>query len=295
MLKLSPKQSLSPSAEAAFKQAQADPKGPFPPDCPLPPVKYFDQKQRVDSICFKTPPGMIEWYPAPIVGGQSLGSLMVRDALYPRLERELLERLAPDAYADYMKLMLADGLERFGSNWVYADLVTAVMALADVIKPRNYLEIGVRRGRSVAAVASRAPDVDIAMFDMWLSNYAGMDNPGPDFVRAELAKVGHRGKTEFINGNSHDTLPAYFKANPDVGFDMITVDGDHTNLGAAQDIADVIPHVSIGGALIFDDVCHPKLLGLGDVWRRMVVENHRFSAWTFTDVGYGVGFAIRKA
>ena len=72
---------------------------------------------------------------------------------------------------------------------------------------------------------------------------------------------------------------------------MITVDGDHTNLGAAQDLADVIPHVAIGGALIFDDVCHPKLLGLAEVWQRTVVDNRRFSSWT-TEVIHDEGTVL---
>ena len=135
----------------------------------------------------------------------------------------------------------------------------------------------------------------MAMFDMWVQNYAGMDNPGPAFVLEELKKVGHTGSADFINGNSHETLPNYFKTRPTKTFDMVTVDGDHTNLGAAQDIADLLPHVSVGGAIVFDDVCHPKHPGLANVWRRMVVENPRFSAWTYRDVGYGVGVAIRKA
>lgn len=75
---------------------------------------------------------------------------------------------------------------------------------------------------------------------------------------------------------------------------MITVDGDHSNLGAAEDIADVLPRLSIGGAILFDDTCNPNVTGLGEVWRRMVFNNPRFSAFTYSDVGYGVGFAIRK-
>jgi hypothetical protein len=274
--------------------AGADPKGPLSDDTALPEPRYFDQKHQVAALRFEDKPGSIDWYPGPMIGAQSIAGRFATSPRQIELARDLLKKLTPDDYSLYMQSYYTDGLKRFGDSWNYADLVTVVMGVAEFLKPRNYLEIGVRRGRSVAAVASLAPAVDISMFDMWIENYAGMDNPGPDFVVNELKSVGHTGKTEFFNGNSHKTLPAYFRDHPDAGFDMITVDGDHTNLGAAQDIADVIPHVSIGGALIFDDVCHPKLLGLGDVWRRMVVENRRFSAWTYKDVGYGVGFAIRK-
>lgn len=270
------------------------PKGPIPADYPLPEPEYFEQKIKVPAFAFDVPDEMIDWYPGPIMGAQTIGEQIVESGKYVRDASKLFERLTPDSYSDYLQLYYKNGLDRYGDGWGYADLVTTVMGLADIIQPRNYLEIGVRRGRSVCAVASRVADCDIAMFDMWVENYAGMDNPGADFVLQELKKIGHSGKTEFFNGNSHNTLPAYFKDHPQSGFDMITVDGDHTNLGAAQDIADVIPHVAIGGAIIFDDVCHPKLLGLGEVWRRMVVDNRRFSSWTYSNVGYGVGFAIRK-
>jgi predicted O-methyltransferase YrrM len=277
-----------------FPGAGADPKGPLSNDTALPEPRYFEQKNKVAALRLDVAEGAVDWYPGPMIGAQSIAGGFATSPRQIELARDLLQRLSPDDYSLYMQNYYTEGLKRFGDSWNYADLVTVVMGVAGVLRPRNYLEIGVRRGRSVSAVASLAPECDITMFDMWITNYAGMDNPGPDFVINQLKSVGHLGKTEFINGNSHQTLPEYFRAHPDVGFDMITVDGDHTNLGAAQDIADVIPHVSIGGALIFDDVCHPKLLGLGDVWRRMVVENHRFSAWTYNDVGYGVGFAIRK-
>jgi predicted O-methyltransferase YrrM len=275
-------------------RAGADPKGPLSDDTTLPEPRYFEQKHQVSALRFESAAGGVDWYPGPMIGAQSIAGRFATSPRQIELARDLLKRLSSDDYSIYMQDYYSDGLKRFGDSWNYADLVTVVMGVAEFLKPRNYLEIGVRRGRSVCAVASLAPAVDIAMFDMWIEDYAGMHNPGPEFVLSELNAVGHTGKAEFFNGNSHKTLPEYFRAHPDAGFDMITVDGDHTNLGAAQDIADVIPHVSIGGALIFDDVCHPKLLGLGDVWRRMVVENRRFSAWTYNDVGYGVGFAIRK-
>ena len=132
------------------------------------------------------------------------------------------------------------------------------------------------------------------MFDMWVENYAGMENPGPDHVNSELDKFKHSGKREFINGNSHETLKKYFRQNPNLYFDLITVDGDHSNLGAAQDIADVLPRLSIGGAVLFDDTGNPNVVGLGDVWKKMLEENPRFSTFTYSEVGYGVGFAIRK-
>jgi len=132
------------------------------------------------------------------------------------------------------------------------------------------------------------------MFDMWAENYAGIENPGPDFVRTELQKMGHRGEMVFVNGNSHETLPRYFSANPNAWFDLITVDGDHSDEGAAQDLREVLPRLNIGGAVVFDDIGHPQHPGLRRVWVEMVAEEPRFTTWTFEEVGFGVGFGMRR-
>ena len=39
-------------------------------------------------------------------------------------------------------------------------------------------------------VASSTPKADLYGFDMWVANYAGMENPGPEFVESELREIG---------------------------------------------------------------------------------------------------------
>ena len=275
--------------------SRPDPKGPLPDDAVLPEPQWFPDPGLCEASCFVASEGETEWFPAALIGSQAIARRLTGDATYVRRALDLMTTLTPDDYTSYMTRFYRDGLARFGDGWGFADIVTVLLALAETLRPKSYLEIGVRRGRSACAVAAAAPDCELALFDMWVANYAGMDNPGAAFVRDELKKVGHRGQAEFVDGNSHQTLPAYFARQPRKTFDIVTVDGDHTNLGAAQDIADVLPHVAVGGAIVFDDICHPKHPGLTDVWRRMVGESRRFSAWTYDDVGYGVGVAIRKA
>lgn len=207
---------------------------------------------------------------------------------------DLLTRLTQDSYTSFLVQYYAEGLKRFGADWKYADIVTVLLCLAEFIKPKTYLEIGVRRGRSAAAVASVSPDCSLVLLDMWVENYAGMENPGPDFVRDELRRTGHRGSVRFIDGDSHKTLPQLFKDQPDATFDLITVDGDHSTIGALQDLSDVVPRLNIGGAVVFDDVGHPLHPELAAVWRELVTSDCRYSSYIFDDVGYGVGFAIRK-
>jgi predicted O-methyltransferase YrrM len=192
---------------------------------------------------------------------------------------------------------------------------------AKTILPHSYLEIGVRRGFSMAMVTSRVPEVEIIGFDMWINNYGGVKNPGPKFVQTELRKIGYKKKITFISGDSHVTLPNYFRHSqekPGNGlnkntqyYDLITIDGDHSLLGAYQDLVDSMPYCSIGGAVIFDDIAPDfskieeenvrkerghdphgwnNLLG---VWNEIKNKFPNFRYFEYTQNSPGVGVAIR--
>jgi Methyltransferase domain len=259
----------------------------------LPAAVYGIMVQRTPGLCHVPAAGTAEWYP-PVMAGAGMVARDAVDAATIKEAGELLGRLTPDAYSVYLRDFYTDGLARFGEKWGYADIVTVLLALGRALQPRHYLEIGVRRGRSVAAVVSVAPACAIHLFDKWVKNYAGMENPGREFVDEELDRLGHTGTREYVDGNSHATLPAFFADNPDLALDLITVDGDHSEHGAAQDLADVLPRLAIGGAVVFDDICHPKHPELEAVWHRLVADDRRFSTWNYKDAGYGVGFAIRR-
>jgi predicted O-methyltransferase YrrM len=233
-----------------------------------------------------------QWY-APTLGGAStlsqyiVGGSVVREALM------ILNRLSPDQYQEYVTRFYKAGLDRFGDRWQYADLNTALLGLANAIAPATYLEIGVRRGRSLAMVASRSPRCHIVGCDLFLDHYAGMENPGPDFVRAEVKRVGFTGQLDFLVGDSHRMLPDYFRHHPDAFFDLVTVDGDHSEAGAGADLATVMPRVKIGGAVVFDDLSNPSHPELSRVWDEAVRSRSDFSVFTFSEIGFGVGVAVR--
>ncbi len=238
-------------------------------------------------------PAQGDWYHPVMIGPSTIGAM----ATSPACLREViqsLEHLEPDDYVRYLLAYYQAGLERFGDSWHYADIVTVLTATAKLLHPCNYLEIGVRRGRSMAMVATTCPDCEIMGFDLWTPDYAGISNPGPDFVRAEMGKVGYAGRLELIAGNSHITLPRFFSEHPSTYFDLVTVDGDHSRRGAEQDLRDVLPRIKVGGVIVFDDICHPLHPYLAKVWQRVVASDSRFTTWQFTELGYGVAFGIRK-
>jgi predicted O-methyltransferase YrrM len=234
-----------------------------------------------------------QWYRLLLAGPSSFiddvsGMKAVRGAL------DVLGRLSPDQYLEFLVRYCRRGLEEFGASWVYADINTVLWGLSGRLGTERYLEIGVRRGRSMAMVAAQRPNCHLVGFDLWIEDYAGMPNPGPDFVRDELRRIGHVGQLELVAGNSRVTVPEYFRRHPDRFFDLITVDGDHSAACATEDIENVIPRLKIGGALVFDDIANPAHPELGDVWNRVVARSDCFASWGFSELGFGIAFAIKR-
>mgnify|MGYP007000187853 len=100
-------------------------------------------------------------------------------------------------------------LSKFGENWKYADINTAIYTFSRLLEIENYLEIGVRRGRSMSVFASQSKSANIYGFDMWIPDYAGSENPGETLVREELNKFGYQGKLTLIDGDSKKTIPKF--------------------------------------------------------------------------------------
>lgn len=204
---------------------------------------------------------------------------------------DLIDRLTPSEETAGQQALYRLSQAQFGRYWRYADLTTVLWAAANLIRPESYLEIGVRRGRSAAVVAATRPDCAVYGFDLWLAGYAAVPNPGPDFVRNELRAVGHRGSVVLESGDSRKTVPAFLRKHAGLYFDLVTVDGDHSALGAATDLANVLPRLKVGGIVVLDDICSVPVLRR--VWQKVVRRDSRYLTWEFTDAGYGVAAGIR--
>ena len=174
------------------------------------------------------------------------------------------------------------------SQWF--DILSFLNWYAHNFKPKNYLEVGVRRGRSMSQVLVGSPDTDTYGFDMWIPGYAAEENPGPEFVLSEMEKLGVKKQPTFIVGNSHETLPSFF-SNPEhpQEFDLINIDGDHSYSGAKMDLDIAFSHLAPGGALVFDDIshhAHPELTTLWDEYKK------KYPDYLFIDDSYRTGTGI---
>ena len=204
----------------------------------------------------------------------------------------VLHRLSADRWHTFVAELLASKLAMDAPFW---ELCCALNLVALECRPSTYLEIGVRKGKSMAQVATQVPDCHIVGFDAWISPYADVETPGPDYVAAEMHRLGHRGKLELISGSSHDTVPQFLDANPSLYFDLITVDGDHSETGAMNDLRNVTPRLAPGGTLIFDDLTNPNC-PLGAVWERYKEEYGSILVFQENLADHqGTGIAIRAS
>ncbi|MHC5112098.1 MAG: O-methyltransferase [Planctomycetota bacterium] len=210
---------------------------------------------------------------------------------------DLFTRLDPDPHVARMVDGYRRGIERFGSPWRYIDLWSMLYAYASLTRPRRYLEIGTRRGHSLAAVcaatmAAGRQKLEVVSCDQWIQNYAGHSKSGPDFVRSQLDRIGFAGEIRFLSGSSHELLPELFR-NTSERFDLVTVDGDHSRQGALQDLEDVIDYVRLGGMLAFDDISHPQHPYLDEVWHRVLDDRPDFESYSNKRNSTGIAAAIR--
>ena len=249
-----------------------------------------DQLAATTSIFWPT--ATRSWYAPVLLGPESVAEVATEQETLREVVStlRLLER---DDYSDYLLEYYQAGLEKFGANWRYTDICSVLYSLGKLLQPSSYLEIGVRRGRSMAMVARTAPNCSLIGFDLWTPNYSGMPNPGPDFVRAEMHKIGHTGALTLISGNSTATVPQFLRSQPELRLDLITVDGDHSRRVAAADLRNTLPRLAIGGFLVFDDIALNP--GLRELWHTSVRSSRSYATWEYESLGYGVAIALRKS
>lgn len=162
---------------------------------------------------------------------------------------------------------------------------TAIAAAVMLCNPTNFMEIGVRRGHCLATALAVKSTLDVYGFDLWLPDYGGESNPGPDFVRSELSHF----KSGFIllcQGRSQETVPKFKADYPMVKLDLIGVDGSHTVDDTTTDLTNSLSMLAPDGVLIMDDIAHPSHPDLLEVWRKC---SEGYERHEVLQDGYGFG------
>ena len=79
-------------------------------------------KDHVPAISYFPSSDEQQWYPAVMIGATAIGARVIEQRQI-RAARDLLALIAHDDYSLYMMNFYEDGLQRFGSDWGYADIV----------------------------------------------------------------------------------------------------------------------------------------------------------------------------
>jgi len=127
---------------------------------------------------------------------------------------------------------------------------------------RSYLEIGVQEGHSLRAVVQANPTLErIAVCDDWGTRYGGSGRGDHGHIAVMLDQMGCQADVVWLDGDSREQLPGA----AGMKFDMIVVDGDHSEAGVECDLMNADGLLASGGIIVVHDTAnakHPEIRGV---------------------------------
>lgn len=203
---------------------------------------------------------------------------VVGDTYYQKKVVEAWDFIEIDEPIQIRKDLMIQNIKQGKLFW---NLNVALIFLADRIDPRSYLEVGVRTCGSLVPVLHNSNVKKVVGVDIWAGSYSGLPNTLEytiNQIKKYQAKTNKQFEIKFIKGNSHTKLKDLIKAGEK--FDLITVDGDHSEAGAWEDLEDAVKLLGQQGVIVFDDIIHPSLLYLRKLVDRLKREHPEFSVLT---------------
>ena len=165
--------------------------------------------------------------------------------------------------------------------------------LARKMPVESYLEVGVRDGATLWAVveADYASLRVVACSDTWGDEHGGTNRGGHDHIDRLLSALlfyYRGGKVIWLDGDSAAELPLLLKSEPERRFDLVHIDGDHSEGHALVDM--VNGWALTGRILVAHDV---NVDAVKNAWEEFVVgaEGLGYCQRYFT--GRGTGVAVR--
>ena len=182
------------------------------------------------------------------------------------------------------------------AEWIamHPSLYSTLNLVTSLMKPSSYLEVGVCEGVSLSTVIKAGGKTlhSIVLCDNWGGEFGGTGKGNHKYIDDLLYDLDYRGKATFVDGDSHRVLKP---AIAGMKFDLILVDGDHSEIGATQDLYDCYPHLRTYGLLLFDDLYHAAHPWLKGVIDKFVQDVPEFEIVTeMTDPIAGVAILRRK-
>jgi predicted O-methyltransferase YrrM len=145
------------------------------------------------------------------------------------------------------------GLDRNRKGMFWWDMHCVLSLVGDILKPKRYLEIGVRRFAATAIILKTCCIELATCVDVWNNNYSNLPN---DFESALLIvhhiKENTGVQVEAIQGKSEEVLPKFIVEKR--MYDLIVVDGDHNPDSCFNDLMLSSKLLSESGVVLVDDL-----------------------------------------
>jgi len=235
---------------------------------------------------FRNEQGRKEYWPE----GHSLSVIGKTD--YQKKVLDAWRYIKIDAPLQSRRRVMTENIEQGRAFW---NIHVALAFLADRLRPQNYLEVGVRTGGSLIPLVHNCDVKKVVGVDMWLANYSGLYN-SMEYAAGQISRyktaTGKRFEIELIKGDSHSALKDLIASGR--RFSLITVDGDHSEAGAWEDLQDAVELLGDEGAIVFDDIIHPAHLFLNGLVDRLVEKYPFFQVLINSEQDNGCAVFLKK-
>ena len=139
------------------------------------------------------------------------------------------------------------GLKEFEGASVPKQVMFFIDLLINTPQVKTILEIGFNTGRSAAYFLSSRDDIQVISVDIGIHDYVKQCK--------KLIDTQFPGRHSLLLGDSKVVLPQLLKLQPKIQFDLIFIDGDHTEPTPLIDARNCLALANNDTILVMDDTC----------------------------------------
>jgi predicted O-methyltransferase YrrM len=142
-----------------------------------------------------------------------------------------------------------------------------LIKLCEEYNCKNIMEIGFNAGHSADLFLSMNNDIKLTSFDIGVHKYVDY---GKKFIDNK-----YPGRHNLILGDSARTVKEFYKENPGIKFDLIFIDGDHSEIGAISDLFNCQKLADNKTVVVMDDTrnnhpMHSWNINVNRAWRKCI-------------------------